>query len=76
MKLSERIARWRESKGLTVLEFAGKIGVTPEAVYQWEGEKFEPTHDRVETIAKVLGVSLSEFWGEPPARKKKPKAAS
>ncbi len=78
MKLNERIKRWRESReGLTKAELARRCGVSPEAVSQWEHpDGTEPTHDSVDKIAAAIGVSLSVFWGEPPAAVRKgPKAA-
>ena len=79
MKLNERIKRWRESReGLTKAELARRCDVSPEAVSQWEKEidGTEPTHESVEKIAEAIGVSLSVFWGEPPAMaRKSPKPA-
>lgn len=73
MKLNERITRWRESRGLTKSEFARRVDVSSAAVAQWENQDgTEPTHDSVDAIVKALGVSLSEFWGEPPAGGKAP----
>jgi transcriptional regulator with XRE-family HTH domain len=72
VKLNERITRWRESReGLTKAELARSVGVSSAAVAQWESGDTEPTHDNVEAIAKAIGVSLSVFWGEPPARPRK-----
>lgn len=68
MKLSERITRWRSSRdGLTKSELARACGVSSAAVVQWENGDTEPTHDNVEAIAQAIGISLSVFWGEPPA---------
>ncbi len=69
MKLSERITRWRESReGLSKAALARAVGVSPAAATQWEQEDgTEPTHDNIERIAETIGISLSVFWGEPPA---------
>lgn len=59
---------------MTKSELARRVGVSSAAVAQWErgGEDgTEPTHENVEAIAKAIGVSLSVFWGEPPAKSKK-----
>lgn len=73
MRISERITRWRESQGLTKAELARRVGVSPEAVSQWEREEngTSPTVENVEKIADAVGVSMSKFWNEPPARKRK-----
>jgi transcriptional regulator with XRE-family HTH domain len=56
---------------MTKAELARACGVTSAAVAQWEGGDTEPTHESVELIAAAIGVSLSVFWGEPPARRRK-----
>jgi transcriptional regulator with XRE-family HTH domain len=76
MKLAERITRWRESReGLTKAELARLVGVSSAAVGQWEQDKAdggtEPTHDNITRIADAIGISLSVFWGEPPAERKR-----
>lgn len=73
MKLSERITRWRESREpeVTKAELARRVGVTPEAVIQWEQGKTQPTHSNIELIADALGLTLAGFWGEPPKREAK-----
>lgn len=76
VKLNDRIRRWRESReGLTKAELARAVGVSSAAVAQWESGGTEPTHDNVEAIAAAIGISLSVFWGEPPAEPKKRKAS-
>jgi transcriptional regulator with XRE-family HTH domain len=76
MKLSERITRWRESReGLTKAGLAREVGVSAATVSYWEQGETEPTHENTEKIAEAIGVSLSVFWGEPPAALKKAKAS-
>lgn len=61
---------------MTKADLARACDVSSAAVAQWENEDgTEPTHDSVEKIAKAIGVSLSVFWGEPPAPTKKAKAS-
>lgn len=76
MQLSKRITLWREAAGLTRQELAELIGVTPAAVYQWEGgAKGEtaavvPSTRNVVAMASAFGVSLERFWGEPPVEER------
>ena len=76
MKLSKRIRTWREAKGLSRAELAEVVGVTPAAVYQWEGGKSGtsktvlPSTSSINAITAALGISLERFYGEPPARKR------
>ena len=77
VKLCERITRWRESRDpkVTKAELARRVGVSSAAVAQWEGGTTEPTHENVEAIAIALGLTLSGFWGDPPALKREAKAS-
>lgn len=77
VSLPSRIRRWRVAAGLTMAELGSKCvsderpnGVSSSAVSQWEDEGEEgttPTSDNLEKIAKACGLSMVEFWGEPPA---------
>ena len=73
MKLSDRIRRWRESRDPRVskAELARRVGVSPEAVLQWEQGKTQPTHDNIELIAEALELTLAGFWGDPPPVRKR-----
>lgn len=76
MELGERIATWRESKGLTPRELADAIGVTPPAIYQWEDGTTTPSLAHLERLVEVLGVTMERFYGRTPKIKTKDKAAS
>lgn len=73
ISLAERIRRWRESReGMSKADLARAVGVSRQAVDNWEAGKKrkkggEPSHDHVAKIAAAIGVSVSVFWGEPPA---------
>lgn len=70
--IAERITRWRSSReGLTKAALARAIGTSAEAVVQWESGKYKPTIENIEKVADAIGVSLSVFWGEPPASPRK-----
>lgn len=77
MELSERIKRWRKSRDpvVTKSELARRVGVTMEAVLQWEKGDTNPTHTNVEKIATALGLTLAGFWGDPPPLKKEKRAS-
>lgn len=75
MELGVRIAGWRKAKGLTQRELAERIGVSPAAVYQWEGcgdAKTKPALVHLEKLVDVLGISMERFYGRVP----KPKASA
>lgn len=56
---SARFKQARESKGLSQTAVSDKLGVTPQAVQQWEFGKTEPRGKRIEALAEVLGVSVT-----------------
>jgi transcriptional regulator with XRE-family HTH domain len=71
MELGERIVRWRERHGFTQAALAERIGISPAAVAQWELGDTVPTTQNMKKIADAFDISLHEFWGRPPAAKRK-----
>jgi transcriptional regulator with XRE-family HTH domain len=62
----ERLRSLREAKGLTLQQVADAAGCTK--AYIWELEKRpgqKPTAERIQAIAKVLGVTMGDLMGEP-----------
>lgn len=60
-----RLRQYRQAKGLTLQQVADAVGCTK--AYIWELEKREnprPTAERLNAIAKTLGVTLSDLLGE------------
>ena len=47
--------------GLTQLELAIKVQVTPSAVYNWERGKNEPSATNLRDLALGLGVSMDDI---------------
>lgn len=66
MKLPKRLAQARKAKGLTQADLAKKLKVSAGTVAGWETEG-EHAHgmrmDRLEEVAKVLGIQASELIG-------------
>lgn len=72
VELSERIALWRKAKGLTQAELAAAVGVTPAAVYQWEGSgdsRTTPSVGHLEKLVGALGLTIGQFYGRVPKTK-------
>ncbi len=59
------IKELRTAAGLTQLELANLIQVTPSAVYNWERGKNEPSATNLRDLAQALGVSMDEIDLEP-----------
>ena len=60
-----RLRRLREAKGLTLQQVADAVGCTK--AYIWELEMKEgqrPSAERVQGLAKVLGVTMEDVMGE------------
>jgi transcriptional regulator with XRE-family HTH domain len=55
---AKTIRELREDAGLTQLQLANKIGVTPSAVYNWERGRNEPKASQLRTMARLFGVSM------------------
>lgn len=61
-----RLRQFREAKGLTLQQVADHVGCTK--AYIWELEMREgqrPTAERLNAIAKQLGVTVQDLLGEP-----------
>jgi transcriptional regulator with XRE-family HTH domain len=79
-----RLRRLREAKKLTLQQVADAVGCTK--AYIWELEMKDgqrPSAERVQALAKVLGVTMEDIMGEPieirfpkPVQKMWPSSAS
>lgn len=52
---------WLAEKKITQGELASKIGVNPNTISQYKKGERNPTVDKIEALAKALGLSLVEF---------------
>lgn len=57
----QTIRELRESAGLTQLELANKLGVTPSAVYSWERGRNEPRASQLRVMARLFNVSMDDI---------------
>ena len=58
---SSRVKRLRELCGLTQLEVARKLDVSPAAVGAWENNRSRPRLDKLESLAELLGTTAYEL---------------
>ena len=58
---SSRVKRLRELCGLTQLEIARKLDVSPAAVGAWENNRSRPRLDKLEKLAELLGTTAYEL---------------
>ncbi len=62
-----RLRRLREAKGLTLQQVADAAGCTKAYIWELEmkGGQQRPSAERIQAIAKVLGVTMEDVMGEP-----------
>ncbi len=58
------IRELREERGLTQLQLATKLGITPGAVYSWERGRNEPKASQLRALARFFGVSMDDVLFE------------
>lgn len=58
---SSRVKRLRELCGLTQLEVARKLDVSPAAVGAWENNRSRPRLDKLENLAELLGTTTYDL---------------
>ncbi|MBQ9081851.1 MAG: helix-turn-helix transcriptional regulator [Clostridia bacterium] len=61
--IGDKIAILRKEKGLQQDEFADKIGVSRQALSQWETGKQIPRSDKILEICEQFGVTANYFYG-------------
>lgn len=61
MEFSDQIKNIRKNEGLTQEAFADKVGVTRQAVSNWENDKNLPDIETVIRIAGIFHVSLDQL---------------
>ena len=79
MTIGQRIAAWRELKGLSLQDLADAADVTAPAVYQWENglkrdgerrQEIKPSLDKLEKVVARLGITMERFYGRIPKTRK------
>lgn len=58
-----RLKECREMRGLSQKEVAATLKVSAPSVSNWESEKTRPTHDNLEKLADLYGVSVDYLLG-------------
>jgi transcriptional regulator with XRE-family HTH domain len=61
--LARRIKKFREDAGLTQVQLAHEMDVSPPSVNNWESGITAPTVDKIPRLAKVLGKTTDELLG-------------
>ena len=64
MDFSSRVRSLRDRSGITQAELAEKLGLTNRAVGAWESGRSRPRLDKMQQLADLFGVTVSELMGE------------
>ena len=59
--MARSIKELRKAAGLTQLELANRLHVTPSTVYKWERGANEPSATNLRDLARALGVAMDEI---------------
>lgn len=65
MSLGEKIMSLRESRGLTLAEFADAVGVSEQAVSEWENGGVCPDREQLVGISRFFGITPSYLLDKP-----------
>jgi repressor LexA len=58
----ELIKKLMNERGMTQIELAKKTGITQSSLSDYINNKYKPKQDKLDKIAKALGVSPAVFW--------------
>lgn len=64
--IGQRIRSARTKKRLTQPQVATAIGASDGIISQWENDKYEPKREKLDKLAKVLGVTANHLLGNEP----------
>ncbi len=64
MTIGSRINSLRTSKGITQAQLAEKLGVSFQAVSNWERDEHLPDTDKLASIARALDSTVASLMGE------------
>ena len=59
--IGKRIAKYRKEKNMTQLELADKLGISYQAVSNWERGDSMPDISKLEDISQILDISIDEL---------------
>lgn len=62
MTMFDRVKKISKKRGLSLAQLNEKAGFKPNVIYSWKTKT--PSIDKVESVAKVLGVSVDYLLGK------------
>jgi transcriptional regulator with XRE-family HTH domain len=67
------IKRLREQLGMTQVEYAAKLGVSPSTVHSWDASRSDPTARQLRAIARLSSVPMESIEFEAKHRRDRSK---
>ncbi len=64
MKISEKLPILRKRSGLSQEDLANELDVSRQSVYKWETGESKPEIEKIQKLAKILGVSFDYLLDE------------
>lgn len=61
--LNQRIRLLRQTRGLSQVELARRLGVTKQSVSNWENDNIQPSIDMLKQLAQTFSVSTDYLLG-------------
>lgn len=71
-KQAARLVALRKAAGLSQVELADAVRVSPKSIAYWETSATPPRSDVLPRLAKALGVRVEELLGERPVEPRRP----
>lgn len=68
---SDKLKKIRIKTGLSQRQLAEKLGVSQNAICNWENGKREPKFETIKEIADLFDVPISYFWNDTPLNSSK-----
>lgn len=65
-QMGDRLSACRQNRNMTQVEFAGRIGITPQALSKWERGVSYPDVSMMAEVSQILGVSTDYLLGLAP----------
>lgn len=69
MELLDTIKKYAKQRGLTLRQVNDEAGLGTNAIYRWKNQK--PSFEKINSVAKVLGVSTDRLLGNDNEPKKR-----
>lgn len=63
-RIGKKISSLRKEKGITQMELADKLGISFQAVSNWERGNTMPDISKLPELAEILGVTIEELLGD------------